>query len=130
VPLGKDRQQPIERLGSATRRIGTLEHFQWLERIVAAILVLNIIDAIFTIYWVSSRQAREANPFMAPLIEAHPVLFVGIKCGLVFGGTWLLWRNRKRKLAVVSIFTAFLVYYFVLLYHLNAAQLHIFRRIL
>ena len=125
---GSDGQRPLERLGSATRRIGTLEHFAWLERVVGWILVLNLLDAVFTIHWVSTRRAREANPFMAPLIEAHPVLFAIFKSILVFGGTWLLWRNRKRRLAVVAIFIAFLAYYFVLLFHLSSAGLHVFSR--
>lgn len=120
---------PEERLGSATRRIGTLEHFRWLEQIVRWILILNVLDATLTIYWVFTGQAKEANPLMDTLITTHPVLFVIVKCALVGMGSWLLWRYKKRPLAVVSIFGAFLTYYCLLLYHLNAANLRIFRHL-
>jgi hypothetical protein len=111
--------EPRERLGSITRRIGTLEHFGWLERIIRWIVVLNVLDAIITLYWVETRQATEANP----------VLFVVVKVGMVALGTALLWRLRKRRTAVVGIFVAFLVYYFVLLYHLRAADLRLLERL-
>ncbi|MCC7386193.1 MAG: hypothetical protein IT384_30400 [Deltaproteobacteria bacterium] len=125
---GSASKETQERLGSRTRRIGTQEHFRWLERIIYAILILNVFDAFLTLYWVSTRQAIEWNPLMASLIEAHPVLFVLVKCTLVSLGSFLLWRHRKRPLAVISVFGAFLAYYWLLLYHLNAAQLRLFRR--
>ena len=118
-----------ERLGSITRRIGTLEHFGWLERIIRWIVVLNVLDAIITLYWVETRQATEANPLMERVMLAHPVLFVVVKVGMVALGTALLWRLRKRRTAVVGIFVAFLVYYFVLLYHLRAADLRLLERL-
>lgn len=121
--------EPRERLGSITRRIGTLEHFGWLERIIRWIVVLNVLDAIITLYWVETRQATEANPLMERVMLAHPVLFVVVKVGMVAVGTTLLWRLRKRRTAVVGIFVAFLVYYFVLLYHLRAADLRLLERL-
>ena len=54
-----------------------------------------------------------------------PVLFVVVKTSLVSGGTFLLWRHRDRPLAVVSIFVAFLAYYFLLAWHLEALWLAI-----
>ena len=62
---------------------------------------------------------------MAVLIEEHPVLFVAVKFALVFLGSTLLWRYRKRPLSVVFIFVAFLVYYFIILYHLTAVEFSI-----
>lgn len=118
-----------ERFGSFTRRyIGTVQHFAWLERIVQATLVLNTIDAGFTLFWVLNRQATEANPLMAAALEAHPVVFVVSKCFLVGAGSWLLWRYKKRPLAVISMFTAFMVYYGVVLYHLSAIDFRLIQR--
>ncbi len=114
---------PKERLGSFTQRyIGTVQHFSWLERIMQVTLVLNVLDAIFTLWWVLTEQATEANPLMAAAIQTHPVLFVVVKCALVGLGSWLLWRYRRRPLAVVSMFLAFMTYYAILLVHLTAAN--------
>jgi formate hydrogenlyase subunit 3/multisubunit Na+/H+ antiporter MnhD subunit len=122
-------RSPPERLGSYTRRyIGTAQHFGWLERILQVTLVLNVLDAIFTLWWVLTSQAIEANPLMATAIAAHPVVFVCVKLALVGMGSWLLWRHRKRPLAVISIFVAFLVYYGILLLHLRAAELGVLRQ--
>ena len=109
--------------------IGTPKQFRWLKGIVATVIVLNLLDGILTMVWVLSERATEANPFMAPLIEAHPVLFIVVKMALVFLGTYLLWRLRKRALAVVAIFVAFLAYYAILLLHLRAMNLQLLQRL-
>ena len=113
---------PNEKLGTYTRRIGTIQHFKWLGAIVWATLIFNVFDAILTLIWISSGQATEANPLMAVLIEEHPVLFIVVKFALVFLGSTLLWRYRKRPLSVIFIFVAFLIYYFIILYHLTAVE--------
>jgi hypothetical protein len=118
---------PLERLGTLTRRIGTIQHFRWLGWIVWGTLVLNVVDAFLTLYWITSGFATEANPLMAVLIEEHPLVFIVVKFSLVFLGSTLLWRYRKRPLSVICIFLAFMVYYGVVLYHLNAAQMIWFR---
>lgn len=104
---------------AAQTRIGTVEHYRWLHGIVKALLVLNLFDALFTLYWVRSGHAEEANQLLAELVEQHAVLFVLVKTTLVCGGSWLLWLKRDRAFAVVSIFVVFLAYYGVLLMHLS-----------
>ncbi len=99
--------------------IGTPEQFRWLRGVVMAILVLNLLDAIFTLYWVYSGHAREANPLLRDLIDASPLAFVVIKLGLVGYGSSMLWRHRDRPLAVIAIFSLFVVYYALLLWHLG-----------
>jgi hypothetical protein len=106
-------------LDAATRAIGSPEHFRWLKGIVKALLVLNLLDAAFTTLWVTAGLASEANPLLAELVAEHPVWFALVKTTLVGLGSLLLWRKRTRPLAVVGIFAAFLVYYAVLLYHLD-----------
>lgn len=100
-------------------RIGTAEQFRWLQGIVKALLVLNLLDAIFTLFWVEAGLAREANALMRELVNHHAVLFVVVKTALVALGSYLLWQRRHRPAAVVAIFAAFLAYYSVLLYHLQ-----------
>ena len=122
---------PPERVGTWTRaNIGTPQHFKWLEWIVKAILVLNALDAVLTLVWVHSGRASEGNPLLSELVEFHPVLFVVVKLSLVAMGSALLWNFRKRSLAVIGIFVGFLIYYYLLLYHLGGFDLHLFRRML
>ena len=99
--------------------IGTPEHFRWVRTIIFMILTLNFLDATLTYLWVSLGLASEANPLLRNLIEESPLLFFLTKFALVTLGVWLLWRNRMRASAVVGIFAAFLVYYWILLYHLS-----------
>jgi hypothetical protein len=105
--------------------IGTPEELGWLNGIIKAVLVLNVVDAVLTVLWVTDRKATEGNPLLFDLPQVHPVLFVLVKTALVSGGTYLLWRHRDRPLAVVSIFVAFLAYYFLLALHLEAMWLAI-----
>lgn len=110
--------------GSATFRftslqIGTSEQYRWLLSILKAVLLLNLLDAIFTLWWVGTGVAVEANALLRDLVVYHPVRFVLAKLGLVSLGSLLLWRLRQHPLAVIAIFGAFLVYYLVVLHHLR-----------
>ena len=104
------------------RSVGTTEHFGWLQGIVKAVLVLNLLDALFTLVWVRSGLAREANPLIEELVNDQAVGFVLVKLGLVGLGSWLLWHRRERPAAVIAIVAAFLAYYLVLLYHIQYAS--------
>jgi hypothetical protein len=108
--------------GATGWSVGTPTQFRWLDWIVRAVLLLNLLDTVFTLFWVQTGIATEANILLADIVERHGVLFVVVKLGLVSLGTVLLWRNRTRPLAVIGIFVAFLAYYFVLLYHLQFAS--------
>ncbi|MDP6979534.1 MAG: DUF5658 family protein [Myxococcota bacterium] len=109
-------------LRDAPERVGSSTHYRWLAGIVRTVIVLNLCDAVLTLWWVQAGFATEANPFIGSLVEAHPLLFVTAKLALVALSTGLLWRHRERPLAVVGIFAAFLVYYGILLYHLSFAS--------
>ena len=84
-------------------------------------LVLNLLDAIFTLVWVRWGFAREANLMIDRLVEGHALAFIAVKLGLVGMGSWLLWQRRNHATAVVAIFIAFMAYYLVLLYHVQYA---------
>ena len=99
--------------------VGTPEHFRWLHGIVKTVLVLNLFDAVYTLFWVRFGFASEANALIADLVESHALGFVLAKLGLVSLGSWLLWRRRDHPGAVIGIFAAFLAYYAVLLMHLR-----------
>ncbi len=101
------------------QRIGTAQHFRWLHGIVQVLLVLNLLDVVFTLLWVSAGLAREANPVIGDLVRDRPLVFAAAKLAVVGLGSWLLWNRRRQPLAVVAIFVAFLAYYGVLLWHVG-----------
>ena len=106
-------------------KIGDAQQFRWLRGIISVVFILNVIDGVLTLGWVFTDRAVEANPLMAELIELHPVLFITGKMLLVLLGSLLLWRLRHKRVAVIAIFFIFLVYYFLLLYHLKAMNLQL-----
>ena len=109
----------VGRSGRTARLVGTTQHYRWLEGIVHAAVVLNLLDAVFTLFWVQSGLAEELNALLRDLVTERAVAFVLAKLGLVSLGCVFLWRYRARPLAVVAIFLTFLVYYLVLLHHLT-----------
>lgn len=109
-------------------QVGTPRQFRWLKGVIASVLVLNLLDAVFTLVWVFGLGVEEKNPAMAGLLATHPVLFVLVKTTLVALGSWLLWRFRRRPLAVVGIFVVFLFYYWLLIAHLSAMNVGLFQR--
>jgi len=118
-----DGENPMLRARSARVlnpwEVGTPEHFRWLQNIVKAVLILNLLDAVFTLVWLQFGLAEEANAFIRDLAHTNALGFVLAKISLVSLGSLLLWRYRARPLAVVAIFAAFLVYYLILLQHLQ-----------
>lgn len=109
--------------------IGTAEHLRWLEWIVKSILVMNVLDAFMTLVWIYSGRAIEANVFVRDLVNDYPQSFVLAKLTLVALGSFLLWRLRRRPLAVVAIFVAFIAYYALVLVHLRALDLRLLQRV-
>ena len=106
--------------------VGTSEHFEWLYGIAKWLLVLNLLDGIFTLVWIEHYGAAELNIMMRDLVETSPLLFMLAKLTLVSLGTAFLWRNRSNWLAVVSLFLAFFSYYLVLLVHLGYSSVVFF----
>ena len=110
-------------------KVGNETQYRWLRSIIGVVFILNVIDGVLTLFWIFTERAEEANPLMAELINLHPVLFITGKMLLVLLGSLLLWKLRERPVAVIAIFGVFLVYYFVLLYHLKAMNLQLMERL-
>ncbi len=102
-----------------TSFIGTAQHFRWLRGMVSMILILNLLDAVLTTLWLSSGAATEANPFMSVMLSWGFVPFVAGKISLVSLGCYMLWRRRRHWLSVTGVSLLFVVYYALLLHHLN-----------
>jgi hypothetical protein len=92
-------------------------------RVAAALLILNLLDGIFTLAAVHAGAASEANPLMAASMSWGSLHFILIKTALVSAGVLLLWRRRNRALAVAGLYAVTALYAGVLAYHLSAIGL-------
>ena len=99
--------------------VGTERQIRFLGTMIATVFVLNALDAVFTVYWIVGVETSETNPFMDHLLGIHPMVFVAVKLLLVALGSYLLWRHRRQRVAVVGIFALFIVYYWLLVWHLR-----------
>lgn len=99
--------------------VGTERQIRFLGTMIVAVFVLNALDAVFTVYWIVGVETWETNPIMDHLLQIHPIIFVAVKLLLVALGSYLLWRHRRQRVAVVGIFALFIVYYWLLVWHLR-----------
>jgi hypothetical protein len=91
-------------------------------RAAMAILVLNLLDATFTLAFTTGGMADEANPLMLEVLGRSPVLFMAAKLALVSLGVYLLFRLRfrRRRLALASLLACGGVYAVIIAYHVSA----------
>lgn len=80
------------------------------ERALGAILVLNLFDALATLFWVHGGFATEANPVMAQAMESGPAPFILAKVALVTLAAGLLWRLREHHMARLALIPLGLLY--------------------
>ncbi len=90
-----------------------------LRQLIILIILMNVIDGIFTIYWVWMQMAEEANPIMKMFLQYSPIVFMAVKVFLVNIGAWILWKYHHRVLSIICIVIAFLCYLAIILYHLQ-----------
>jgi hypothetical protein len=88
----------------------------------ATILVLNLIDAVFTLLYTGTGVAAEGNPLMSGVLHASPTGFMIIKLSLVSLGVLMLWRLRARRAAAVGLVATAMAYSTLLFYHLSEAH--------
>jgi hypothetical protein len=86
----------------------------------AAVIVLNLADAVFTLLYVHTGMAREGNPFMASALGGGSVTFMITKLALVSLGVLLLVRLRPRPAASAGLVGSAIAYASLFLYHLSA----------
>lgn len=100
---------------------------RWLLRIASAVVILNLVDAIFTLLYTSGHLAREGNPLMQGVLVASPVMFMITKLSLVSLCVFLLWRYGHRFAAVLGLIGSTVMYVILIGYHLTAVPLLIGR---
>ncbi len=93
-----------------------------LQLAAGAILILNLLDAIFTLAYTGSGLAAEGNPLMDRALAYSPVSFMVVKLSLVSLGVLLLWRLRARRAAGFALIGSAVAYSSLLVYHLSAAH--------
>jgi hypothetical protein len=93
--------------------------FYW----AAALLIMNLLDGIFTLTAVQAGAASEANPIMELPLHWGSVWFIMAKTGLVSAGVLMLWRARQRWLAHAGLIGLTVVYAAVVGYHVSALGL-------
>jgi hypothetical protein len=61
--------------------------------------MLNVIDALLTVYWVRHGYATEGNQLMATLLDLGDLPFLAVKISIGAVTTAVLWRWRSFRLA-------------------------------
>lgn len=82
-----------------------------------ALLVLNLLDGLFTLAFLQAGVAEEANPLMRMAYEHSPAAFMGIKLALVNAGAAMLWMNRGTLAARAALGGGVLMYAAIVAYH-------------
>jgi len=85
--------------------------------LLASLLVLNLFDAVLTLFWITLELTTEENPFMEVLLDRSPVLFMSVKLLLVSLATVLINRGRHRRDVLWATWLLVAFYYFVAANH-------------
>ena len=82
------------------------------------ILVANLVDIVFTLWFIYYGDIPEANPIMDFMLESEPFLFVFVKTFFVSLGVLglhLIRRSEKhRKLVQIATYGCFSIYFALL----------------
>jgi hypothetical protein len=97
---------------------------QFLTYIAGIVIILNLLDALWTLAFVEAGVAQESNPLMQRALALGPVGFVVAKLTLVSLSVLLLWRLRHRRTAALALCSGAMTYALIVAYHVsNAHQL-------
>jgi hypothetical protein len=99
----------------AWRRIAEQPPLAWLA---VALILGNLLDAVFTFTSLQLHLVNETNPLMRWLYEGSPLTFLVAKLGCVQVGFQLLWAHRHVPMAQAAMAAGAVMYTFVVVYHL------------
>mgnify|MGYP001343867334 FL=1 len=95
---------------------------EFFSLLILGIFSLSALDAFFTLMWIKSGLAVEANPFLKDLIEHGDFSFLATKISLTgLGCLFLESVKDKSKFAKIAIISLFAVYIFLTAYHMYGA---------
>ena len=108
----------------AARHETSVYSFDPLTKILILLFIFSCLDAYFTLVWIDSGLAIEANPLLEPLIAHGTFSFIATKLLLTAAGCVVLhYAKRESKLAAWSIIVLALGYCILTLYHIVGAVL-------
>lgn len=84
-----------------------------------ALLLLNLLDGLFTLLFLQLGVAQELNPVMDLAYQAGPGVFIAVKLGVVDLGMILLCLHREYRFARWALSGGALLYAGVVVYHLS-----------
>lgn len=93
--------------------------YGWHVFCLKALLVLNLLDAVFTYTWVTLGYAKEANPLMDYVISISPPGFILYKVLVVSLCVILLWRLQERWLCRALTIPLLVLYVWVMGMHIS-----------
>ncbi|HEX5746900.1 MAG TPA: DUF5658 family protein [Archangium sp.] len=82
------------------------------------LLVLNLLDGLFTLTFLQLEVAEELNPLMRVAYEHSPLAFMAIKVTIVSLGLTLLCLHRSMRLSQRAIQAGAALYIVIDVYHL------------
>ena len=100
---------------SACRRLAAQPPLAWLA---VALILGNLLDAVFTMTSLQLHLVDETNPLMRWLYDGSPATFLVAKVACVQVGFQLLWAHRQVPMAQAAMAAGAVMYTFVAVYHL------------
>jgi Domain of unknown function (DUF5658) len=82
------------------------------------LLLLNLLDGLFTLLFLQLGLAEELNPLMRLAYDASPVSFMALKLGIVHFGVYVLCLHREAHLARLALGLGVTLYAGIVAYHL------------
>nr|WP_225937451.1 DUF5658 family protein [Myxococcus sp. RHSTA-1-4] len=83
-----------------------------------ALLMLNLLDGLFTLLFLQLGVAEELNPLMRAAYEQSPLFFMFSKLLIVNAGLCLLCLHRRLRASRIAIRAGAVVYAIIVVYHL------------
>lgn len=83
-----------------------------------ALLVLNLLDGLFTLTFLQLEVAEELNPLMKGAYELSPLIFMVAKLLIVNAGLTLLCLHRSMRASRLAIRAGAVIYAVINVYHL------------
>ncbi|XXF81557.1 DUF5658 family protein [Myxococcaceae bacterium GXIMD 01537] len=105
-------------VGRAARWTWTSHASFYVSPAAVALLVLNLFDGLFTLFFLQLAVAEELNPLMRVAYEQSPLLFMGTKMLVVNAGLMLLCLHRRMRASRLAIRAGAGVYACINAYHL------------
>jgi hypothetical protein len=86
--------------------------------LLSTIIILCLLDAIFTMLWLSTGIAIESNPLMEFLINKSHLLFITVKMALTFASIHVLYKYKDIKGVLTTGKILAILYLVIIIYHI------------